>query len=509
MKAKRKVAKKKLVLAIVAVLAVALVFIGISLFKSNHLSDDERQELLATGTFHEGISIDGIDVSGMTIAQASPEIEAGMARRLDEININMSHAGSHFTLTSADFSISDNIDEVMEEAMLLGREGSVMSVSAEVDAIKREGREFTTEYTVDEASIAQRLSGVAAQINSEPVDASVEVDKDKIKEWFTFVEEQNGVDVEEAALLGAVKGQIQSKNYGDIEVPVIEIPAQISIEDLKAKVVLRGTATTSFANSPYNRAERVFNVKKATDMVNGHVLKPGEEFSTNTVLGRRTYALGWQPAPAYVQGGSEDQAGGGVCQVSSTMYAAVLKSDLEIVYRRAHSRRVGYIGGGLDATINTDTIDFKYKNHTDSDVYIFCWTDNSKKLHFEIYGVPLPDEYDEIRLSSEQTGTVEPSGEMLITVDNSKPPGYEETTVQRRSGSIFKSYKHYYKNGVEVREPEFIAETKYMAYNGTKIMGPPKPPEPVETQEPTPTSPPTDQNGGDNGGQTNPPDTED
>ncbi len=226
------------------------------------------------------------------------------------------------------------------------------------------------------------------------------------------------------------------------------------------------------------------NIKKAVGIINGYVLAPGEEFSTNTVLGPRTYALGWEPAPAIVRGGSEDQAGGGVCQVSTTMYNAVLKADLEIVHRRGHSLQLGYVDGGLDATINTDTIDFIYKNNTAHNVYIFCWVDGSdKKVRFEIYRMPFSGDYDEIKLSSEKVETLRPDGEMLITVDMSKPPGYKEQVVGRRDGSVYKTYKHFYKNGKEVGVPELIAKTVYKAYAGEMIMGP----EPVSTPTPAPT----------------------
>ena len=88
--------------------------------------------------------------------------------------------------------------------------------------------------------------------------------------------------------------------------------------------------------------------------------------SCNDLLGPRYEKYGWQMAPAVIEGGAatEDQPGGGVCQVSTTMYNAVLMGDYQIVYRQAHSSRLSYVKGGLDATINTGTIDFKWSNNT-------------------------------------------------------------------------------------------------------------------------------------------------
>jgi vancomycin resistance protein YoaR len=252
--------------------------------------------------------------------------------------------------------------------------------------------------------------------------------------------------------------------------------------------------------SPYNRSSRVANIIKAVDIINGYLLLPDSVFSANTVIGPRTYDLGWQPAPAIVRGGSEDQAGGGVCQVSTTLYNAVLKAGLEIVDRRGHSIKLSYVAGGMDATINTGTIDFVFRNNTGSNAYIFCWVDSiGMEVHFEIYREAFPDTYDEIRLTSEKVETLYPSGDVLVTVDTGKPSGYREVVQKRRNGSVYKSYRHYYKDGKEVGKPELIATTKYKAYSGEIIVGrtslnASKPTEdsmPETSEEPTPESEPS------------------
>lgn len=91
---------------------------------------------------------------------------------------------------------------------------------------------------------------------------------------------------------------------------------------------------------------------------------------------------GWLPATAFANGGAEtrQEYGGGICQVSTTLYNAVLRSDLEIIARSGHTRKVRYIGGGLDAALSGKDKDFVFRNNTDSDIYVFMWVDESQKL---------------------------------------------------------------------------------------------------------------------------------
>ncbi len=484
---KRNIRKSMIALGILlAVLLMGLAVSGIYFLQQNTFSQQEWDNLLLTGTYHEGISIDGINVGGKTLAQARDAVKDNMRTRQNAIRVTLQYGGQTFELTREDFDVADNVDEVLEEAMRTAREGNRIELQRQLEDIAANGMDFSTDYTVGTETVKTRLGQIASELYEPAQDATIQVDKDDRDNRFTYTDEVSGVAVDEDALYAAVEEQIRLREYGTVQIPVNEVPAAVTKASLQAGTAQHITATTSFAKSPYNRESRVENIKKAVGIINGYVLAPGEEFSTNTVLGPRTYDLGWYPAPAIVRGGSEDQAGGGVCQVSTTMYNAVLKADLEIVDRRGHSIQLSYVGGGLDATINTGTIDFVYKNDTSANVYIFCWVDSSqKKVNFEIYRMAFSGDYDEIRLSSEKVETLHPDGEMLVTVDTTKAPGYKEEVVGRRNGSVYKTYKHFYKNGEEVGRSELIAKTTYKAYTGEIIVGP----EPAPTTAPT--APPT------------------
>ena len=482
--------RRKAALGVMLVVLMAgLAVVGVYYFQQTTFSQQEWDNLLLTGTYHKGIAIDGIDVSDMTLSQARTVVNDNMRSRLNAVRIVLEFGGKTIELTKNDFDISDNVDDVLEQAMVVAREGSRLSVRGQIEDIAENGMAVETDFTVNTEQVKPRLSEIAAGLNQPAVDATMQINKDDRENRFSFTDEISGFDVDEDALYSAVAERIRRHQYGTIQIPVNEVPAAVTKESLQAGTVQHITATTSFARSPYNRDSRVANIKKAVDIINGYVLKPGEEFSANTVLGPRTYDLGWQPAPAIVRGGSEDQAGGGVCQVSTTLYNVVLKAGLEIVNRRGHSIQLSYVNGGLDATINTGTIDFVFRNNTTENVYIFSWVDRSEqKVRFEIYRMAFPETYDEIKLISEKVETLYPSGEMLVTVDPTKPAGYKDVVVGRRNGAVFKTYKHFYKNGKEVGEPEEVAKTTYKAYAGEIIVGP----EPVAVITPEPEEEPTE-----------------
>jgi len=280
---------------------------------------------------------------------------------------------------------------------------------------------------------------------------------------FEFTEATDGYGVDIEALLTEAEQRCADKSFGSMDVQLTNIPSDVTIATLKEGLVLRSSASTSYKSTRRNDG-RVFNLKKACGLVYGTVLEPGQEFSANTILGDRTEKLGWKPAPAIIGGGSdtEDQPGGGVCQISTTTYQAVLMGDMEVVYRRGHSTKSGYADGGLDCTINTGTIDFLWKNDTANPVYIFTWVDTEEYLvHCEIYGDPLPEEFDKIVLSSELVETILPSADEYV-VDNNLYSPYWYIKNSAKDGYKYTAYATYMKGETVVKTEEVNTTTYNM-----------------------------------------------
>lgn len=433
----------------------------------------ELDSILCRTTYLDGISIDEIDISGKTIQEARELLEKHIDELKNNYIITLVNKEETFVLTQKLIPIEDNLDSILKEAnSIIRRNTGYDSVMQEVKQIKENGKNYTIQLYFDPDILKTEIDKYAATIDIEPKNAFVGYDKEQNK--IIYIEDISGQYVNKDELISA----IQQANTGDtIEINILEQAAEIKLSDISNMYVLRGEANTSFKGSTSNRK---YNIKKGAGLITGTILKPGEIFSCNETLGVRNKKNGWKNAGAYEGGETVQQAGGGVCQLSSTLYNAVLKADLEIVERRNHSMKVSYIDQGLDATINSvgNIIDFKFKNNTDGNIIIISYT-NENKVYFEIYGKPFAtDEYDTIKLRSKKIKTISHSKDE-ITVDKSKPAGYYEEVRKARNGSVWKSYKMYYKNDKLVKEEELDIST-YKAYSAIIIKGPEPTPAPTD-----------------------------
>ena len=252
-----------------------------------------------------------------------------------------------------------------------------------------------------------------------------------------------------------------------ISIPIHDLEPTITQEMLQSKFVLRGSYTTSFSDSTKNRK---YNIRFGAEKINGIILKPGDVFSANDTLGTRTRKNGWKNAGAYESGEVVQQAGGGVCQLSSTLYNAALYADMEIVERRNHSMPDHYVDRGRDASINSvgNIIDFKFRNNTSSDVIIMAYTDGNI-LHMEIYGVPFEtDEYDRIEIRTKQRGSV--SIKTVYEYDDSKPASYSKTITKGSKGYTVQTYKDYYLGQTLVKTDD-LGISKYTMFPKKVLVG--------------------------------------
>ena len=426
--------------------------------------------------------------------------------QMPDVTLISDAQGNYLVGGSNYLSVIFDIDAVLDEAMLLGTEGTKEEKEALAEKVRNhEEGQYTVPFTATlQEEVKEVLEAIALEAGVAPMDATMTVDYEAVANTpqgesplsaVQYQEEIDGLDVDVEALYTLLQQKAEAGEFGEVEMPTVSVPAATTVDQLKGTIVLRSKFTTSFKSSNSNRS---YNVTRAASLVNGKVLQPGEILSVNDCLGKRTLANGWKMAGAYQSGETVEQAGGGVCQVSTTMYNAVVKADLEIVYRQNHSMPVTYVDEGLDATINSvgNIIDFKWKNNTNSPIIVIAYTVD-KMLTIELYGEAFSGEYDEIRLTSERIGTVAPKGDIQYVVDPSKPAGYSETQVARKNGSKWQSYKHYYKDG-ELVKTEPLDTSTYKAFAGKVIVGAlPASTEPVTqtpaTQIPASQAPPSTQ----------------
>jgi len=454
--------------------------------------DNHRAEIDAVikrTTMLEGVTINGISVGGMTIAEAREAVLPTLQLQKAELTVNVKIGDQTVPFKAESANSAASLDAVLREAFNLVREDTgYEDVMAQVEAIKTAGKDFPVSAGFDEATLKAAVDAFADANDTKPVDASVAYNKETNS--IDFNPDVVGLSIDRDAL---VKALLSAKNGDEIEAVVTESHASVTLEDVKAKYVLRKSFTTNYKKSNKNRKENIRH--GAMDLLTGTIVHPGEVFSMNDCLGVRKNDGHWKLATAYQAGKHVPEYGGGVCQISSTLYNCAVMADMEIVFRQNHSMYVDYVDRGSDATINSvgNIIDFKFRNSSKSDIIIIADA-NGSTLTIEIWGIPIIEdsngEYDEIRIPKpEKVKTIKPTGEVEYEVDPSKPVGYKEEVVKNRDGAVYESKKEYYLNGKLVKT-EKLATSTYKAYKAKYIIGPDATPAP-ETPVPSTPAPST------------------
>ncbi len=225
----------------------------------------------------------------------------------------------------------------------------------------------------------------------------------------------------------AVEAALKSKDSVSALAVEVEYPEKRA-EELEAMLFrdVLGSYSSSFASSSASRAS---NVSLTAQRVNGYILMPGDEFSYDKTVGRRTAANGYKEAGVYVGNKVESGIGGGICQTSSTLYSAALYADLEIVQRTSHSLPVSYVPGGMDATIAEGYIDLKLRNNTEYPVKLVAVV-NGRRLTCQVLGVKDPDK--SVEIINTKTADHEPKVER--TTNAEIPEGYKKTIAKGAPG---------------------------------------------------------------------------
>ena len=205
---------------------------------------------------------------------------------------------------------------------------------------------------------------------------------------------------------------------------------------------------STFTTTTTSNKNRNTNIKLAAEAINGTVIKPGAEFSFNGTVGQRTEAKGYKGAAAYNNGEVVQEIGGGVCQVSTTLYNAVFRAGLEITYRRSHTFEPNYVTPGQDATVSWDQPDFKFRNNSSTAIGLKA-SYADQKVTISVYGIPILEDGVKWDLESKKVEELDPPAP-TYEEDQTLQPGVEVTKSAGTKGSRWETYKVVYKDGVEV-----------------------------------------------------------
>lgn len=394
-------------------------------------------------TISQGVYIGDVDVSGMTQEEAKKAVEDGMSEA-KAANITLKVDDQETVVSAGDLGLSWANEEVVQEAAELGKSGNIIKRYKDKKDLENESRKYDIDYSVDRSSIQKVLEEKEDVFNREPTDAQLSTENGA----FEVVQGENGIElnVEKSVkkILKSLKTDWDGKNT------TIELAADIkepecTTEDLASITDVLGTATTYYGST----TGRNKNVETGAEKLNGHILMPGEEFSVTDAVVPFTEENGYELAPSYESGKVVDSYGGGICQVSTTLYVAVLKAELEVTERYSHSMIVHYVDPSMDAAIAEGLKDLKFINNTDAPIYIEASADGST-LHFAIYGHETRDPNRTVRYESETTSTEDPTSS--LTEDANASFGTIEQTSYGYQGSTARLWKIVNDNGNETKE---------------------------------------------------------
>lgn len=429
---------------------------------SSFLINAEETPQMKTGIF-----IEDIDISGMTAEEATAAVEDYVTEMQDMPVILRAAQGNEIEVCASDFGMEWSNPEIIDEAISLGKSGNMIARYKELKDLETNGVTYSLEYSFDDTMVAQVIQEKCAEFDQHAQNATME----RVNGEFVIHEEIAGAIVDEAASVEAIKTALSSGENMTEEGVVIELVAKVeepvgTAEDLAQVKDLLGTFTTSYSSSGTARSA---NVANGASLINGSVIYPGEEYSFYDNVKPFTYDNGYYMAGSYLSGMVVDSMGGGICQVSTTLYNAVLMAELEVTERHNHSMIVTYTQVSGDAAISESAgKDFRFVNNTGAPIYIEGITTDEKKITFNIYGVETRDENRTIAYENVILEVIQPDYEKIIA-DAGQGVGYVKVQ-SAHVGYKAQLWKVVYVDGVEISR-EQVNSSSYSMSPRTAVVG--------------------------------------
>lgn len=406
-------------------------------------------------TIKSGIFAGDIDLSGMTAQEADAAVDA-YVEELKGVEITLqAAAGAEVKVTAGELGLVWTNPEIIAEAAEIGSQGNVIQRYRVRKDLEHENRVFPVQLGLDMQAISDILNDRCVTYDVQAVPASLK----RVDGVFHVLDGQTGyiLDVESSIYV------INDYLTGDwdrqpctIALDVETAEPRGSAEELAQVQDLLGSFTTSFASS---NAARSANIENGCGRIDGMTLYPGDVFSMHDTVAPFTEENGYFKAGTYVNGKVVDGLGGGICQVSTTLYNAVLRAELEVTKRYNHSMIVSYVDPGADAAIaQSSGKDFQFVNNQDYPVYIEGYV-SGKKITFNVYGKETRPENREVRYESEILEVIKPTSDD-ITADASQPIGYYKVTAGAHIGYRAKLWKIVLVDGREESRTE-VNSSKY------------------------------------------------
>jgi vancomycin resistance protein YoaR len=407
------------------------------------------------------VKIENEDLTGKTKEEAQKIIKDKYSSQVLKKKINIVTGDKKYTLDYSMLDAKYNIDEAIEQAVSYGKD---MNMFQKYKAIKSPTlKQIDLKFQYNDKNVDKLLGEIAKNTNKKPVNATIAMVSSGD---FSVTSDAVGKQLETDKLKNDIKNKINgaiSEEVVNITAPVKEVKPEISAAILNSVDTRISSFSTNFASSAEGRAT---NIGLATKSINGTLLMPGDVFSFNGIVGERTVEKGYQSAGVIVGDKLEQGVGGGICQVSSTLYNAMLGTGIMSVERVHHTFPSSYVPKGQDATVDYGNIDYKFKNTFSYPIYIEGFISN-RNLHFNIYcnSTLTKRSYEII---NETLQTTEPKTETIK--DSTKYEGEKEIVKTAYTGYKVKVTRKTYENG-KLIDTQLLNNDTYNAINGIIKVG--------------------------------------
>lgn len=410
---------------------------------------------------NQGVYINDLAVGGLTKKQAVDKITDHFPTKKQKIKLN--YHKTSWAIEYDEIGASINYTAAVEQAYHIGRDGNIFSRICTLFRLQLVNNRVTLPVNFSQGKLINQLKQISAQVDQPAIDATINLQDDTIK----IIADKTGIWVDIKDTLINIDQAIKDQQNKSVSLIVKKRQPNVVADDLKDIKDPLSIAVTSFDLTVKNR---VNNIKLASQTLNGTVIKPKQEYSFNEKVGLRLKVNGYKEAPVFDEGKVVSGVGGGVCQVSTTLYNALLNAGLEIKERSPHTKPVAYVPIGQDAAVADGKLDLKFVNNLDYPVGIIAQVENNN-LIIRFFG-KQEKPGQTVRLVSEGVHNIEPKVDVIEDANLNK--GYSQVITPGEKGYHVQVYRVWYEKNKQIKK-ELINETDYEPLNtviriGTKAV---------------------------------------
>lgn len=411
----------------------------------------------------EGVKIDSVNVGDMTEKEVKKAVKSHVKKKTN-IKVQLRINKDKITTTLKDLGYKWENRELVEQVMEVGKQGNVIKRYKDSVDLKKNGKTFELKMGIDQKKMKAKLEELCKAFNVDAKNASLEA----TGHGFKIIAEKEGCEVDYETtvnqLVSYIEKQWDKKSAIQLEATTkITKPKYTTKDCKKVSNTPMGSYTTQFTAGVVNRNA---NIRNGAEKLNGNVVYPGEIFSCNEHLVPWTEDNGWKPAGTYSEGSVVDSLGGGICQVSSTLYNALLNAEIKVVERYPHSMAVSYVPLSADAALAGDYKDLVFENNTDAPIYVQgVYTEGA--ITFNIYGHDTRKKGHSVEYVSKTTKTI--PIKTATKKDPTLPAGTKKVTPGH-VGYVAELYKITYENGKQVSK-ELVHTSTYAMAPTTTLVG--------------------------------------